>query len=809
MIRIKRVLAITVLVFCVATIAHAGVDGSISGTVSDSQGIAVSGAQVQVLGGDGKVLKETTSSTTGEYQFFPITFGNYELTVHAPGFSVSQTTVHIASGANSQIDAQLSAATPGKAQEMVLEVKAKKHLIHHSASVSSTEVTHEQIEKLPQGNQISLPKLLTTTTPGTVPGPFGQVFFRGNHANIQYQIDGVQLPDSPSNTFGQAFSPRNIDHMEVITGGIPAEYGERLAAVVNIVTKSGPEVPTGEAEVNYGSYNSFSPTAMYGGSNSTGSIHYYLSLNYNRTDRGLDTPQPASESNQSQGGKDVIHDHASGNNEFAKVDWLVDNENKLSVILFNAQSKYEIPNYPSNFKWNDPFFNSIGYADNFGNVGQPGNTTFNFVPFNTDDWQKETNSYVQIVWKHTLSERSFFQLAPYYKYSAMLVHNDPANDLATSGTGSTPITGASPSSFAENKKTNNFGLKGDFSTRPDEKNLLKAGFQLQTSRSTGSISVQTDLASAPVIDANPESGTFESVYVQDDYTLSKQWVLNAGMRFDATQFLFSGLRPTDYAFQPRVGVNYLVTDTTKLHAFYGKLFQPAPAENLRDTFVNTGAGQWSPYDIKAEKDDYYEVGVAHQLSDSQLVSINLYYKNAKNMLDDAQLLNTSIAQPYNFAKGYAYGAEFSLKGQINESWSNYANYTYEIAKGVGRSGGVFAFPLAQPPPGSYQFLDHVQVHTANTGIGYSKNHLSWTTEALYGSGLRTGPNNSTHLPGHLTFDTTVGYEFHGEDFWSKWKVSGDILNILDNVYPITVANGFNGSHYAAGRQFFIHLTKTL
>ena len=59
-----------------------------------------------------------------------------------------------------------------------------------SASVSSTEISHKQIEKLPQGDQISLPKLITSTTPGTVAGPFGQVFIRGNHANIQYQIDG-------------------------------------------------------------------------------------------------------------------------------------------------------------------------------------------------------------------------------------------------------------------------------------------------------------------------------------------------------------------------------------------------------------------------------------------------------------------------------------------------------------------------------------------------------------------------------------------------------------------------------------------
>ena len=41
------------------------------------------------------------------------------------------------------------------------------------------------------------------------------------------------------------------------------------------------------------------------------------------------------------------------------------------------------------------------------------------------------------------------------------------------------------------------------------------------------------------------------------------------------------------------------------------------------------------------------------------------------------------------------------------------------------------------------------------------------------------------------------------------KVSGDVLNVFDTAYPITIANGFNGSHYAAGREFFVRLTKEL
>src|ERR1019366_2740362 len=166
-----------------------------------------------------------------------------------------------------------------------------------------------------------------------------------------YQIDGVQLPDSVGGTFADAFSPRNIDHFEAITGGISAEYGERLAAVVNIVTKAGPETPGGSADLEYASYNPFKPQALFGGSNKDGDVHYFISASYSRTDRGLDTPQPSSTAlgDQSQGSSDVSHDSSNGNGQFAKIDWLPDNSDKVSLVAFQSYSFYQIPTYPGSF----------------------------------------------------------------------------------------------------------------------------------------------------------------------------------------------------------------------------------------------------------------------------------------------------------------------------------------------------------------------------------------------------------------------------------------------------------------------------
>ena len=187
--------------------------------VSDATGAPMAGLWVQAAGQDGSSRGASTTAQ-GRFGLSDLPFGDYTVTVAAEGSAPFSRAVSVGSDTVAKLDVKLEPlSATADAGELNVTVRADRIRINRSAAVSSQEEDQKQIEALPGGSTQSLPKVLYSTNPGFVEGSFGQVFSRGNHANLQYDIDGIQLPDSVSGTFGDAFSLLNIDRMEVITGG--------------------------------------------------------------------------------------------------------------------------------------------------------------------------------------------------------------------------------------------------------------------------------------------------------------------------------------------------------------------------------------------------------------------------------------------------------------------------------------------------------------------------------------------------------------------------------------------------------------
>jgi len=106
-----------------------------------------------------------------------------------------------------------------------------------SLGASLYQIDRVQILALPQGSNNAFSQVLLQV-PGMAQDSFGQLHLRGEHANLQYRIDEVLLPESVGG-FGQELDPRFIDTVSVLTGSLPAQYGFRTAGIVDIHTKSG------------------------------------------------------------------------------------------------------------------------------------------------------------------------------------------------------------------------------------------------------------------------------------------------------------------------------------------------------------------------------------------------------------------------------------------------------------------------------------------------------------------------------------------------------------------------------------------
>ena len=71
----------------------------------------------------------------------------------------------------------------------------------------------------------------------------GRYHFQGAHSQSEYVIDGQTIADQTGVTFSNSIDPGIAQSIEVIYGNVPAEFGEKVGAVINMTTKSGLGAP--------------------------------------------------------------------------------------------------------------------------------------------------------------------------------------------------------------------------------------------------------------------------------------------------------------------------------------------------------------------------------------------------------------------------------------------------------------------------------------------------------------------------------------------------------------------------------------
>lgn len=687
------------------------------------------------------------------------------------------------------------AARPTQAQ-VVTEQNQKldaalQNSIFPPIGATSYQASHQTIEALPQGNNQSLDKALLQF-PGVTQdsAAAGELHVRNEHANLQYRINGIMLPDGVGG-FGQILDTGIVGNMALLTGALPAQYGLRTAGVLDIQTKNDAFNNTGKVSVYGGSHQNITPFAEYGGT--VGQTQYYVSGRYFYSNLGLENPTPANE---------AIHDRTQQEKGFLYLSTVLDPQSRLTWISGASNALYQIPNNP-------------GQPTAFVT---PTQSAFDSAFLN--ERQQEINHFNVVTYQHS-DEGVDYQLSYFNRYSQLHFWPDPTGDLL--------INGISSSVYRQSYVN---GVQEDTAWRVADSHTLRFGFTASAERSlvTGinttfpgdPVTGQSfdpisgnPLAPVTIFDSSSKLGWLFGTYVQDEWKITNNLTLNAGLRFDQMwQYVDAN------QFSPRISLTWVPQEGTTVHAGYARTFTPpqqviAAPTNIalyQGTVAAPAVMQNDP--VLPERAHVFDAGVVQKIWPVPGLQVGLdgYVKLARDLLDDGQFGAAYVLNGFNYSKANNIGLELKVlyaTGNLNM----YANVAWARQLGTNVVSNQFLFDPDELAyiASHYINTDHSQVLTASAGASYLWNGTRFSANMIYGSGLRSGFANTDHLPSYIQVNMGVSHDFYLVAPNKPTTLRFDVVNVFDKIYEIRDGSGIGvfAPQFGPRRGFYFGISQKI
>ena len=639
-------------------------------------------------------------------------------------------------------------------------------------------IDKKAIAQLPLGDATPVNQVLLQA-PGVVQDSYGGLHVRGDHANLQYRINGVIIPESISG-FGQTLDTRTINTIKLLDGALPAQYGLRTAAVVDITTRSGHELGNGgSVGVTGGSFGTLNPNASIWGS--TDRWSWFLTANYLENDVGVENPTAS---------RKPIHDHTNQVKAFGDISYLINNDTRLSFLFGAANSRFQIPANPGQ----QP---SFGYLD-----------TVDFNSALLDERQRETTRFGVLSLQGKAGSTDY-QVSLGQRYSSLNFMPDPIGDLMFNGVAST-IDRSNRAST----------LQADFATPLGDRHTLRYGVYGSFERAPSSNNVYVFPANADgsqasttpinILDGNRLTAKTWSAYVQDEWSIGDKLTVNYGLRGDE----YKAFR-TESQLSPRLGAVYQATDSTVLHAGYSRYFTPPATEAITTANIakfdgTTNAlpdnGNNTPL---AERSDYFDVGISQSVGPNLTLGVDAYYRKVQRLQDEGQFGAALVYSTFNYARGRIKGVEFTAN-YANGPLSAYFNLSASRAIGnrVITSQYNFAADDLAYVADHWIFLDHDQAYSSSGGISYALDEGTRVgADYLFGSGLRKDGSvpNGASLPAYFQLNLSLSHDFEFETTGTLHTQLA-LINALDRTYQIRDGSGIGVGAPQFGPRRGVYLT---
>ncbi len=665
-------------VLAVATASAQIREGEVRVSVRDADGLVVP-AQVELAGRSPAFEAEAAAGVDGQARLQRIPFGAHVLTVRQPGFADHVEVVEVRSAVPLELSVVLQ--VPGVAAAVTVTGAAP--LMDASQPAAVMQVGRRRLEEI-AGTTLGRSAVdAVTTLPGWLLEAHAVLHPRGSEYDTQYVVDGMPVYDNRSIGFAPAFESSEFESVNVMTAGMPAEYGRRLGGVIALDTRRvGAIGNRTELDMSGGSFGNAGGSLRH--QYSTARTSFSIGGQGGVTDRYLDPPSVENFTNRA----------TSGAFNF-RVDQDMSVRDRLSVYLRSSETRFLVPN--------DRVQQAAGQRqDRFS-----GETAF------------------QAHYHRTFNPRTLGSFRFMYRDLSALLWSNPQ---------STPVRVEQDRGFQEAVFVADLTVEGEGHT-------LKLGgdFRSNRIREAFRFGEPDEFPDFDLDFRDTRTHRDVSLFVQEHVRWGN-FAANIGVRYDGYDFLVE-----DTAVSPRVGLSYWIPQADlQLRASYDRVFQPPPTENLLLSSaadrLRSVEGVEESVPVPASRGNFFEVGLRKPFLDMFRVDVSHYWRTFRNMIDDDVFLNTGLSFPITFDTARVQGTEVRLDmpawGRVSSSVS-YSNMIGWVTSPV--TGGLFieggeAEELRDP--GSRFAISQDQRNTLSALMRVEVHDRVWfSTGVAYGSGL--------------------------------------------------------------------------
>lgn len=752
----KRALPFVVVLSFFAGGVFATIFGTIRGIVHDPQHRPINGATVKLKSATSDWTQSMQTDQDGAFSFTAVPVGDYLVTVTKAGFADERETVTVVSDSSPMLHYQLQISTVNQSTTVS---ETPENVANVESVTPTTLVSREEIAETPGADRTNALQMITDYVPAAYV-THDMLHMRGGH-QVDWLIDGVPIPNTNiAINLGPQIDPKDIDYLEVQRGSYDANYGDRTYGIFNIVPRTGFERDKEcDLAASFGNFYQTNDQISCGGH--TERFAYYLSLNGNRSNYGLQPPVGQ-----------VVHDAENGFGGFGSLIYNLDSQNQFRVVGSLRQDYYQIPIDP------DP--NSIGNQS--------------YPSYELRDGEHETDGYLAFSWVHTFNANLLLTVSPFYHYSKADYQASPNDVPVVSTVDQTSKYGGLQAALNAQIWRNDIQA-GVYGFAQNQNNYFYNFFPppcvapcMNFPASTGSL-----------------TGGLENLFLSDKFKVTSWLTLIAGVR----QSHFTA-DIVENATDPRYGVAVKIPRLNWVfRAFYGDYYQAPPI------VTNTGALDELATDqglmfapIHGERDVEHQFGLTIPFRGWAL-DADTFETRATNWLDHNNIGESNLFWPITWQAALIQTWELTLRsprlwhrGQFHLAYANQiAQATAPITGGLVCPPGVTtACPLFIAP--GYSPVDHDQRNTLNVGFNATLPWQSYaSTNVYYGSGFTNGTPDAQYpgdyLPQHTTFDLSLG-----KSFGERYSVSVTALNVANRRVELDNSLTFGGFHYNDPRQIY-------